>query len=126
MSSLLLDSVILIDYFNRIDQANSFLNENADRSALSVVTSAEVLVGVEEEAEPKVLQFLDRFPLLGIEGATALAAARFRRRHRWNLPDAFQAAVAKEHDLTLATRNTKDFDPETHDFVVVPYQLSTS
>lgn len=122
MPSFLLDSIILIDYFNQIDRAHSFLDENADRSVLSVVTAAEVLVGVEERGEPTVLQFLDRFPLLNVERTSALTAARLRREYGWHLPDAFQAALAQEHDLKLATRNTKDFDPGTHDFAVVPYQ----
>lgn len=126
MTSFLLDSVIVIDYFNQIVKSHSFLDEHADRSVLSVVTAAEVLVGVEERGEPTVLQFLDRFPLLNVERTSALTAARLRREYGWHLPDAFQAALAQEHDLKLATRNTKDFDPGTHDFVVVPYQLSTS
>jgi hypothetical protein len=46
-----------------------------------------------------------------------------RRQHGWKLPDAFQAATAQEHNLKLITRNTKDFTPDVHDFVVVPYRL---
>ncbi len=126
MPSFLLDSVIVIDYLNQIPQAHSFLDEYADDSVLSVVTAAEVLTGVEEQGEPVVLQFLDRFSLLSVESNSALRAARLRRRYGWHLPDAFQAAVAREHDLRLATRNTNDFDPETHAFVHVPYRLSPS
>jgi hypothetical protein len=34
--------------------------------------------------------------------------------------------LAHEHDFQLATRNTKDFDPDVHTFVHVPYRLSAS
>jgi predicted nucleic acid-binding protein len=51
-------------------------------------------------------------------------AARLRREHRWKMPDALQAAVARHHGLDLVTRNTRDFPPEAHSFVVVPYALS--
>jgi predicted nucleic acid-binding protein len=51
-------------------------------------------------------------------------AASLRREHRWKLPDALQAAVAINRRLTLATRNSKDFDPACHTFVAIPYRLS--
>lgn len=46
------------------------------------------------------------------------------REHRWKLPDVLQAAMTINRQLTLATRNSKDFDPVRHAFVVIPYQLS--
>jgi hypothetical protein len=38
------------------------------------------------------------------------------------MPDAIILATAKCHGLTLATRNTKDFDPADPG-IVVPYRL---
>ena len=66
---------------------------------------------------------LDRFPSLPIDQAIADLAARLRRRFRWKLPDAFQAALARHHGLTLVTRNTRDFSPDRFDFVDVPYTI---
>lgn len=66
---------------------------------------------------------LDRFPTLGIDTAVADLAAHLRREHRWKMPDALQAALARHHGLTLVTRNTRDFSPDLHPFVVVPYVL---
>ncbi|MBK6580422.1 MAG: PIN domain-containing protein, partial [Sandaracinaceae bacterium] len=57
------------------------------------------------------------------DGPVADLAAALRREHRWKLPDALQAAAARQHGLRLATRNTKDFPPAKHAFVVVPYTL---
>lgn len=66
---------------------------------------------------------LDRFPNLDIDRDIADRAADLRWRHGWKLPDALQASVALHHGLRLATRDTKDFPPDRHDFVEVPYRL---
>ncbi|MEK7404342.1 MAG: PIN domain-containing protein [Acidobacteriota bacterium] len=50
-------------------------------------------------------------------------AASLRRKYRWRLPDAFQAALAQLHGLKLATRNVRDFPPKQFDFVEAPYTL---
>lgn len=68
---------------------------------------------------------MEEFSLLEITKPVADLTAELRRNHGWKLPDAFQAALAQHHGLKLATRNTKDFAPERHDFVVAPYTLET-
>ena len=121
---ILIDSVILIDHFNGVSLATQFLRDVFDRSCLSVITRAEVLVGYYRSLdEVRTRALLDRFPLLSIDGATADLAARLRGERKWKLPDAFQAALAQLHGLKLATRNTKDFSPERDEFVMVPYKL---
>jgi hypothetical protein len=120
---LLLDSVILIDHFNGIAAATRYLAEVRAEAAISVITRAEVLSGFRGGSERKGRQFLDCFQTLAIDQAIADAAAVLRRRHRWKLPDAFQAALARAHRLKLATRDRKDFPPERHRFVVVPYRI---
>ncbi len=119
----LLDSVILIDHFNGIEQATKFLEDQGTQSALSVITRAEVLVGFSEEAEPLALDLLDHFPVLPITTDIADAAARLRRRARLKLPDALQAAMAAANQLTLVTRNTRDFQPGGSPNVLIPYSL---
>jgi hypothetical protein len=121
--TLLVDSVILIDHFNGVDQATRFIAVNHRQLALSVITRAELLVGFNDETSAMVASLLDRFPNLPIDNAIADLGARLRRRFRWKLPDALQAAVARYHGLKLVTRNTKDFSPEAHEFVTVPYRL---
>ena len=119
----LADSVILIDHFNGIDQATSWIADQYSELALSVITRAELLTGFDEDTGVMVASLLDRFPSLPIDPAVADLAARLRRRFRWKLPDAFQAALARYHGLTLVTRNTKDFSPDRFDFVEVPYRI---
>lgn len=121
---VLIDSVILIDHFNGMVPATQFIRDVFDRSCLSVITRAEVLVGYYRSPEEvQVRALLDRFPLLSIDGSAADLAARLRCERRWKLPDAFQAALAKIHGLKLATRNTKDFQPDRDGFVMVPYTI---
>lgn len=120
---LLLDSVVLIDHFNGIPAAARFLSEHRSESAVSVITRAEVLTGFRRAPARKAAQFLDCFRTLGIDQAIADRAADLRRRHGWKLPDAFQAAIARQHQLRLVTRNTRDFPPQRHRFILVPYAL---
>jgi predicted nucleic acid-binding protein len=120
----LLDSVILIDHFNGIPQATKYLRTlMPEQTAISVITWAEILVGFEGQSAEKAIQFLDEFTLFHIDRFTANKAAELRRLHGWKLPDAFQAALAFQHNVKLITRNTKDFDPIRHSFVEVPYTL---
>jgi predicted nucleic acid-binding protein len=118
--SVLLDSVILIDHLNGIPAATRYL-ESLTESTISVITRAEVLAGIPFRALPSVKEWLDRYPTLTIDRQTADLAADLRRQNKWKPPDAFQAALAIQHRLKLATRNSRDFPPQRYSFVVVPY-----
>jgi predicted nucleic acid-binding protein len=118
---VLFDSVIMIDHLNGISRATRYLR-SIDDGVISVVTRAEVLTGI-TDTDANTIAWLDWFPTIGIDQLTADVAAALRRKYRWRLPDAFQAAIAEVHGLKLATRNTRDFPPKTHSFVVVPYTL---
>jgi predicted nucleic acid-binding protein len=125
MLERLLDSVIVIDHFNGITPATRFLTTlNPDSTAISVITLAEILVGLDKEATGKAQLLLGQFRILSIDPPVAEKAAVLRRRYGWKLPDAFQAALALQHHIRLVTRNTKDFDPSKHSFVEVPYKIS--
>lgn len=122
----LLDSVIVIDHCNGIPEATGFLSEHGSECALSVITRAETLAGFDERAVPLALELLDLFTTLPLTTDAADVAARLRRSRHWKLPDAIQAAMAVQHDLTLVTRNTKDFRPDSNEpKVLVPYRVST-
>ena len=124
MLERLLDSVILIDHFNNIQKATGFiLSLNPEKTAISVITRAEILAGFEDDAKPKAKALMDQYALLMIGKETADRAAELRRKHGWKSPDAFQAALAIEHHIKLTTRNTKDFNPKKHPFVEIPYRI---
>lgn len=122
MIERLIDSVIIIDHLNGIEAASRFILElDPQQTAISVITRAEILTGLDQDEQPKVTQLLDQYQLFIIDKPIADLAAGLRRKHGWKLPDAFQAAMAKYHKTKLTTRNTKDFDPEKIDFVEIPY-----
>ncbi len=124
MIERLIDSVILIDHLNGIDKATHFiLNLDPRKSAISVITRAEILTGVRDDEQTEIIHLLDQYRLLIIDKAIADLAANLRRDYGWKLPDDFQAALAKCHKVRLCTRNTKDFNPEKHDFIEIPYTL---
>ncbi|MEP7354649.1 MAG: PIN domain-containing protein [Acidobacteriota bacterium] len=120
--SYLLDSVILIDHLNGVPAAENYLLAVRDAS-ISVITRTEVLTGCDVSEIAGAEELLNRYPTLSIDREVADLAALLRRQHRWRLPDAFQAALAKIHGLRLVTRNTKDFPPAKHKFVVLPYEI---
>jgi len=120
----MLDSVILIDHLNGVSKATDYLRNLApERTAVSVITRAEILVGMEGSDIDEAKNLLDKFVLLSIDGPIADKAAELRRKYGWKLPDAFQAALAIQNNAKLVTRNTKDFDPNRHKFVEVPYVI---
>ena len=120
---VLLDSVILIDHLNGVDRATDYIRSVGVLGFVSAITRAEVLSGVQPPRSSPVRALLDALPLVVIDAPVADLAAELRRSFRWRFPDAIQAAAAIHHGLKLATRNTKDFPPRRHDFVVVPYEL---
>lgn len=120
----LLDSVILIDHLNGVAQATEFiLALYPEKTAISVINYAEILTGLDEDGGRKVQPLLQSFKMLEIDATVAEKAAILRRQHGWKLPDAFQAAIAILCDVKLSTRNTKDFNPQKHSFVEIPYLI---
>jgi predicted nucleic acid-binding protein len=124
MLNRLLDSVIIIDHLNGVQEAKQFvLALEPEQTAISVITRAEILVGIEPQDLALVKALLDQFHLLIIDKPIADLAAGLRKSRGWKLPDVFQAALCLYHKIKLATRNTRDFDPGRHDFVEIPYTL---
>ena len=90
---------------------------------MSVITRAEVLAGFDDPTAPLARELLDLFPTLPLNAGMADMAARLRRTKHLKLPEAFQAAVAIQNELTLVTRNTHDFQFSADLKVLVPYRL---
>ncbi len=120
---LLIDTVILIDHFKNIPAATGYLREHQGDIAISAITRAEVLAGFDPPDAAIAAQLLDRFRTLPADAQVADLAVALRREYGLSLMDAMQAAIAKIHDLTLVTRNTRDFPPERFDFVLIPYRI---
>ena len=118
----LIDSTILIDHLNGVAQATEWLSQLDDEEGvISVITRAEVLVKASERWE-EISVLLDEYNCLPISPDEADIAAGLRNRHSIKLPDAFQAAWAKNEEIIFVTRD-KDFKKIPDLEVKVPYQL---
>jgi len=118
---LLLDTNILIDVLRGEAIALAWL-EQQEHPAISVISWIEVLVGCRGGESDRVRAWLDTFPRLPIDDAIALESVRLRQRHGLKIPDAIILATARCADLSLATRNSRDF-PLTLGGVLHPYGL---
>lgn len=118
----LIDTMVFIDHFRAVSQASHWLSSlKAQEAVISVITLAELLTGISRDEEEPVNSLLADFECLSIDPSTAKLAAQLRQKWHWKLPDAFQAALAIKNHLSLVTRNTKDFSPQKHPFVHIPY-----
>ena len=118
----LIDSDWVIDYLAGVPEALELLDRLADeRIAISIVTYMEVYQGVERSDEPKeaerqLASFLESVPLLPISPSVARRCAGLRetlrrqgRRVNNRALDLLIAATAIEHNLTLVSRNVRDY-----------------
>jgi len=80
------------------------------------------VVGCREGESGRVEAWLDTFPRLPLNDAIALESLRLRQRHGLKNPNAIILTTARCADLSLATRNSRDFPLALGD-VVHPYQL---
>lgn len=134
----LLDSCILIDHFNAIPQATTYLKDHQNECCISVITKAEVLIGLDDDNSFKQAEhLLDYFQLIELDKTITDLVITLRREQikkkatkqpnekvrQWKLPDAIQAAIAIHYNLKFVTCNTKDFDLNQHPFIEIPYTL---
>lgn len=108
---ILVDSNIIIYYFSGMEKAREFLNENAQNLAISTITVSEVLSYPMSEDELKyTTDFLkNNFTWFDVSRDIIFKTAEIRRQKKIKTPDAIIGATALIHELTLASRNEKDF-----------------
>lgn len=125
MSNALLDSNIIIDHLNDIDQATTYLGTLPDWS-ISSLTVYEVLSGCTGERSnqySKARQFFDYCNVISIDSTIAEVAASFQRKTgaKRKMADFLIAATAIHHGMKLATRNPADFKEICDSFQ--PYRI---
>lgn len=119
----LLDSDVVIDQLGADPATQRLLDRLADHGLLiSMVTYMEVYQGTLVNPDPRAAQaqldeFLSGVPIVPFSQAVARRCARLRtqlqhdrRRVRARALDLLNAATALEHDLTLVTRNLRDYE----------------
>ena len=118
----LLDTNILIDYLNGVEQARTEI-EQYQHPAISIITWMEVMIGVNAGEKSQIESFLAQFDLIKIDLKIARKAVEIRQANSIKLPDAIIWASAKILRALLVTRNTKDFPADSPE-VRVPYELA--
>lgn len=108
---ILVDSNIVIYYLSANDKAVKFIQHHQGDLAISVLTVMEVLsYPFDDEQSLQVEQFLKKsFVWLGVTHEIIFKTAMIRRVKKMKGIDALIAGTALIHDVSLATRNLKDF-----------------
>src|SRR5438477_6746242 len=99
LTTLLIDTDILIDYLRGYKKAIQFLESSREPLLLSVINIAELYAGIRDNREQMALeQFLQVFDVIDLDNEIAKLAGRFRRdyskSHGTGLADALIAATA--------------------------------
>ena len=116
MADYLLDSNILILHLRERPEITALLTRWGKEGTLyiSVATRTEIVAGMRPHEEERTLELLDSLENLPVDEAIADRAGRLiyqyaRQGIQFSFADALIAATALEHDLTLATTNSKHF-----------------
>ena len=105
-----IDSDVLIDFLQGLDQANSELSRY-ETPLYSVISWMEIMCGAETEAERASAEILfASMERVDLSSVVAKKAVEERKKQKLRLPDAIILASADAEGCILVTRNTKDFD----------------
>lgn len=104
MADLLIDTDVFVDHLRGAAE----LKAGRNRLHYSVITRAELFAG--NSASNLTVRLLSPFREVPVDRAVAERAGRIRRETGIRLPDALIAATALERNLTLTTRNRRDFE----------------
>lgn len=106
----LIDSNIIIYHLNQDDIASNFLLQNFQDSAISRVTFIEVLsFNFTPEVQKTMIEYLERFEIIDTDKSISIQAIENRKIKKIKLPDNIIVSTAQVYNLTLVTRNEKDF-----------------
>lgn len=95
------------------NSANEWIQSLIEQNnyCISVINKIEVLGFNASENDLKILEeFIDSSTIIGLSEEIISQTIELRRTRKTKLPDAIIAATAIFHDLTIITRNTKDFE----------------
>jgi len=117
MGDYILDSNILIFALRSDPKALDFmdaLEREKEGMHISVATRTEILAGMRPHEEETTMALLDSLISLPVDATIADRAGRLiyqyaRQGMTFSFADAVIAATALQHDLTLATGNSKHF-----------------
>lgn len=121
---MIVDTDIFVDFFQGVEEALLFLNENKASIVFSAITEAELLSGkqcTDLKQKEMVIRVLTQFEKIPVDNPLVQIAADFRRKYTLKLPDALIAATAFTLGYPLVTRNSDDFKKIKEITVKEPY-----
>jgi predicted nucleic acid-binding protein len=121
----LIDTNVIIDNFGSKLQKNAVNFISKIEISISVVTKIEVLGwknATENQLKP-LYNFMETIRILQINEAVIDKTIEIRQSKKINLGGALIAATALTNNLTIITRNTKDFENIKGLQVINPYNL---
>lgn len=123
----LIDSNTLIEYQARLipPSGQAFVTKIIDeRFIISIINKIEVLGS---KATDKAIEgFISMAESIGLTEAISDRTIDIRKTKKIKLPDAIIAATAIEYNLTLVTRNTKDFSGINGLDIVNPHEIEAT
>lgn len=125
MSSILLDTDILINLLRGNRAARDFIADNLEENELlcSVITVAEIWAGMRPHEELSTSRLVDSLKVVDVNRTMAMKAGSFKgttKSHSLELDDCMIAATAFCTGATLATGNGKHYPMKEVRIVVVP------
>lgn len=121
----LIDTNAVIDYLdNKLPDTAAELIDGINVK-ISVITRMELLAwpGASKKQSLILSEFVDAAEVFNLEEPVIIKAIEIRKETKTKLPDAIIAATAMVHQLTLITRNTKDFERIEGLKVMDPYSF---
>lgn len=110
----LIDTDIVIYYFNGLTDDEAIYEMLADSFKISVITKIEFLgwgqFAVDLEAHAKAREFISHATIFDLKEVIAEQAILLRQQFKTKTPDAIIAATALVNGLTVVTNNTSDFE----------------
>ncbi len=109
----LIDTNIVIYYFNGLTDNESIHTLLADSFKISIITKIEFLGWGQFAADPelhtKAREFISHATVFDLKDAITERAILLRQQFKTKTPDAIIAATALVNGLTVVTNNTSDF-----------------
>lgn len=117
MTSLLIDTSVLIDFLRRQDKVQTLfavlVQEMTYQFSVSILTHTELYSGKSVWGSSKRKQELEDLlaglSLLPLSSEVSLVAGKLVAEHNLDLVDAVIAGTALEHSLPIVTLNVRDF-----------------
>lgn len=116
MSSILLDSSVIVDFLRVKDKGATLFKkiiDRTDRLYISIITHTELFAGKSAwerpEAQEDLQNILSEMDILPLDENLSLKAGEIRAKYDLHIADAITAATASKYGLELATLNIKDF-----------------